>query len=49
MPQQAKDPVLSMLWLESLLWLRFDPWPGNFHISWTQPKKKKNPEIINCN
>ena len=22
----VKDPVLS------LLWLRFDPWPGNFHI-----------------
>lgn len=26
-----------------LLWLRFDPWPGNFHMLQMQPlKKKKN-------
>ena len=25
----------------SLLWLRFDPWPENFHMLWTQQKKKK--------
>lgn len=28
--QQVKDPVFSLLWLRSLLWLGFDPWPGNF-------------------
>ena len=27
MAQQVKDPVLS------LLWLGFDPWPWNFHMS----------------
>lgn len=26
----------------SLLWLRFDLWPGNFHIPWVQLKKKKD-------
>ena len=26
----VKDLVLSLLWLGSLLWCRFDPWPGNF-------------------
>ena len=33
--QQVKDPALS------LLWLRFEPWPGNFHMLWVHPKKKK--------
>ena len=28
MAQWVKDPVLLLLWLRSLLWLRFDPWPG---------------------
>ena len=23
------------------LWLRFDPWPRNFHMPWMQPLKKK--------
>ena len=23
----------------SLLWLGFDPWPGNFHMLWAWPKK----------
>ena len=27
--QWVKDPVLSLLWLRSLLWGRFDPWPRN--------------------
>ena len=31
----VKDSVLS------LLWLRFDPWPGNFHMLKVWPKKKK--------
>ena len=33
--QWVKDLALS------LLWLRFDPRPGNFHIPPVQPKKKK--------
>jgi len=32
--QQVKDPAFS------LLWHRFDPWPGTFHVPWMQPKKK---------
>ena len=34
MVQQVKDPELSLQQLGSLLWLRFDPWPGNFHMQW---------------
>ena len=29
MAQQVKDPALSLQRLWSLLWRRFDPWPGN--------------------
>ena len=29
--QGIKDPSLS------LLWLRFGPWPRNFHMMWMQP------------
>ena len=25
----------------SLLWLRFNPWPGNFHVLQAQPKNQK--------
>ena len=32
----VKDSTLS------LLWLGFDPWPGNFSIPWVWPKKKKS-------
>ena len=32
-----KDPVLLQLWPSSQLRLRFDPWPGNFHM----PQKQK--------
>ena len=35
MPQQVKDPAWS------LLWHKFDPWPGNFHVPWAQPKKRE--------
>ena len=31
-----------MLWLRSLLWHRFDPWPGKFCIS--QAKKEEEEE-----
>ena len=37
--QWVKDLALSLLWLWSLLWHEFDPWPRNFHIPWVQPKK----------
>ena len=30
----VKDSALS------LLWLRFDPWPGNSSMPWVWPKKK---------
>ena len=36
--QQVKDLALS------LLWCRFDPWPGNFHMPWAWPKKEKEKE-----
>ena len=29
------DPALSQVWL------RFHPWPENFHMLWVWPKKKK--------
>ena len=35
---RVKGPVLS------LLWCGLDPWPGNFHMSWVWPKKKKKNE-----
>ena len=34
--QQVKDLVLSLQWLKLLLWLGFNPWPGNFHVLWVQ-------------
>ena len=35
----VKDPVLSLLWAGSLLWLWFNPWPRNFCMLWVWPKK----------
>ena len=40
MAQQVKDQALSLQWLGLLPWLRFDSWPGNFHMPQAQPKKK---------
>lgn len=37
----VKDPELSLLWLGSLLWCRFDAWPGNLPILLARPTKKK--------
>ena len=34
-----KDPVLLLLWLGSLLWHGFNPWPQNFCMTWAWPKK----------
>ena len=40
--QGVKDPVLSLLWLRSLLCCGFQiPGPTKFHMLWVQPKKKK--------
>ena len=36
----VKDPVVSLQWLELLLWRGFDPWPRNFHMLGVRPKKK---------
>ena len=40
--QWVKDPMLSLQWLRSLLWHRFNPWPANFHMPWGWPKERKN-------
>ena len=35
MAQWIKHPaLLSLQQLGSLLWLRFDPWPRDFHVPW---------------
>ena len=39
--EKVKDPALPKLWHRSQLRLRFDPWPGNFHMLQVQPKKEK--------
>ena len=44
MAQQVKDPVLSLLWLRSLLWLEFNPWPQTACLKGDQKKKKKKEE-----
>ena len=36
--QWIRDLALSLQWLRSLPWHGFDPWPGNFHITWVQKK-----------
>ena len=36
----VKDPALS------LLWYRFDPWPGNFCTPSAQPKRKEKKRIF---
>ena len=38
--QQVKDWALSLQRPGLLLWLGFDPWPGNFQMSWVPPKNK---------
>ena len=42
----GKDPVLPLLWLGSLLWLRFEPHPWNFSMLWAQPKKECLQEMV---
>ena len=38
---RLKDPALLQLQCRSQLRLRFDPWPGNFHMPWYGHKNKK--------
>ena len=47
--QQVKDPALSLWWLRSLLRLGFDLWPGNSHMPWVWPEKKKKKTDVLCN
>ena len=35
-----KDLMLPQLWCRSQLWLRFNPWSGNFHMPRVWPWKK---------
>ena len=42
MAQQVKDLVLSLQWLWLLLWHRFSPWPGNFHMQQASQKKESS-------
>ena len=41
MAPQVKDLVLSLLWLRSLVWHGFDPWPGKLHMLQARPQGKK--------
>ena len=41
MAQQVKNLDLSLQQLVLLLYCRFYPWPGNFHVPLVWPKKKK--------
>ena len=36
----VKEPAFLLMWLRSLLWLWFNPWPGNSYMMWAQPKRK---------
>ena len=45
MMQQVKDPV-SLQWLGSPLWHRFDCWAGNFHMLYMRQKKKKKKKSL---
>ena len=35
--RRLKHLALPLLWCRSQLWLRFSPWPGNFHVAWVWP------------
>ena len=45
--EQVKDPASSLLWLGSLLWHKFHPWSGNFHMLQVQQKKNLKKNYIN--
>ena len=37
----VEELALPHLWCRLQLWVRFSPWPGNFHMPQAQPLKKK--------
>lgn len=39
MAQWVKGQILSLLWLQLLLWSKFDPWPRNFYMPRARPRK----------
>ena len=39
----VKD-LVSLLWLGSQLWCKFDSWPGKLRMTKLRPKKKKEEE-----
>ena len=39
--QWAKDLALLQLWHRLQPQLRFEPWPGNFHMPCVQPEKRR--------
>ena len=41
-----KDLALPQLCHRLQLQLRFNPWPGNFHMMWVQPQKKKKKNLF---
>ena len=41
-PSKLRTPTLSLLWLGSLLWRRFDPWSRNFCMVQAWPNKETN-------
>ena len=43
----VRDSALSLLWLASLQWHGFDPWPGHFYALWAQPKKVRKKRKAN--
>ena len=42
--QWVKDLALLQLWFKSQLWLRFNPWSGNFHMTQGSQKKEGKKE-----
>ena len=40
--QWVKELALLQLWSRSQLWLRFDPWPGDFRLALKSKRKKRN-------
>ena len=44
--QWIKDPVWPQLWHKSQMRLRFNPWPGNFHMPQVWPKEEKKKKAI---
>lgn len=42
----VKDPAMPHWWCRSQPWLRFDPWPGNFHMSQVWPKPPPKTKTI---